>query len=270
MRRLTFVVALLLVTAPTVVAHDLFLKLTDYFLTPGQRVTAAVLNGTFTTSENTVTRDRVRDISLVSAGARKRLDSTAWSYTRDSKASRLTFSVAAPGTYVLGASTLPRELEMDGKEFNSYLEEEGLSDVLDTRRGAGELEKRTRERYAKHVKAIVQVGAARTNDVSAALGYPAEIVPVENPYSLAVGAALSVRCLTGGWPVAGVTVLAGGRSATGARIPEQKVRAGEDGVARITLTSAGTWYVKFIRMERRPGDTVDYQSNWATLTFAVR
>jgi hypothetical protein len=275
MRRASRVIAVLLalgvaVLARPALAHDLFLKLTDYFVTPNQRVSAAVLNGTFTTSENSVTRDRLRDISLVTAGSRKRLDSTSWSYSRDNKSSRVSVPVGAAGTYVLGASTLPRELELAGKEFNAYLEEEGLTDVVDARRTAGELEKRSKERYAKHVKAIFQVGANRTNDASAVLGYPAEIVPIENPYSLAVGAELSLRCLSGGWPLAGVAVLAGGRTTSGAMIPVQKVRAGEDGVARITLSASGTWYVKFIRMERRPGDTVDYQSNWATLTFAVR
>ena len=275
MRRASRVTAILLVLVAAFVAraafaHDLFLKLTDYFLTPSERVSAAVLNGTFTTSENSVTRNRLRDISLVAAGSRKRLDSTSWSYARDNKSSRVSFSVGAAGTYVLGASTLPRDLELSGKEFNAYLEEEGLADVLEARRAAGELEKKARERYAKHVKAIFQVGATRTNDATAVLGYPAEIVPVENPYALAVGADLSVRCLTGGWPLAGVTVLAGGRTASGALIPVQKVRAGEDGVARIKLSTAGIWYVKFIRMEPRPGDKVDYQSNWATLTFAVR
>jgi uncharacterized protein DUF4198 len=272
MRRLPIALAALLVVlvAPVLTAHDLFLKLGAYFLTPNQRVSALVLNGTFTSSENSVTRDRLRDISLVGGGTRKRMDTTTWSASGDGKSSRVTVPVGAAGTYVLGASTLPRELELTAKEFIAYLEEEGLKEIADARKAAGEANNKAKERYAKHVKAIFQVGATHTNDASATLGYPAEIVPVQNPYALSVGAELSVRCLTGGWPAAGVTVIAGGRTNAGAPIATQSVKAGEDGLARIKLTSAGVWYVKFIRMERRPGDTVDYQSNWATLTFAVR
>lgn len=272
MRRLALplVALLILLVAPALSAHDLFIKMASYFPAPNQQVSATVLNGTFTTSENEITRDRLRDISLVGGGARKRIDTTSWSGSRDRKSSRVTVSVGASGTYVLGASTLPRELSLDGKDFNAYLEEEGLTSIVEARKAAGESDKPAKERYAKHVKAIFQVGTTKTSDALVALGYPAEIVPVENPYGLAIGADLTVRCLLGGWPAAGVTVLAGGRTASGSRIAEQSVRAGEDGIARIKLAEAGTWYVKFIRMQRRPGDTVDYQSQWATLTFAVR
>jgi len=44
-------------------------------------------------------------------------------------------------------------------------------------------------------------------------------------------------------------------------------------VARVTLASTGVWYVKFIRMRRvssSAADSVDYESKWAPLTFALR
>jgi uncharacterized GH25 family protein len=105
-----------------------------------------------------------------------------------------------------------------------------------------------------------------------ALGYPAELVPVENPYRLSAGATLHVRALLDGAPADRQVVLAGGRTASGTTIREHQSRTGPDGIARITLTDRGTWYVKFIRMTRVPaaaGDSVDYESRWATLTFAV-
>jgi hypothetical protein len=40
-------------------------------------------------------------------------------------------------------------------------------------------------------------------------------------------------------------------------------------VATIPLSSA-TWYLKFINMARVRGDSVDYESKWASLTFQVR
>jgi hypothetical protein len=35
-------------------------------------------------------------------------------------------------------------------------------------------------------------------------------------------------------------------------------------------TGGGWWYVKFIHMVPVNGDTVNYESKWATLTFQVR
>lgn len=270
LRSLVVALALLALLAPTLRAHDLFLKLANYFITPGTAVSVRVLNGTFSTSENYVTRDRLQDIALVGGGTRQRIDTSKWSPSADNKSGRMRVDVGAAGTYVLGASTLPRVLSLPGKDFNTYLSDEGLGDVVEARKRAGIASDSSHERYSKHVKAIFQVGATRSNDFSRVLGYPAEIVPVNNPYDLTVGGELKVRCLLNGEPAPRVTVLAGGRTENGARLPAQSVRADDSGTAMIRITRAGIWYVKFISMEPRSEQSVNYESRWATLTFGVR
>ena len=42
------------------------------------------------------------------------------------------------------------------------------------------------------------------------------------------------------------------------------------GVARFVIRTPGKWYVKFINMVPVSGDSVNYESKWATLTFQVR
>ena len=173
---------------------------------------------------------------------------------------------------MLGVSTKPNAIELDAKEFNEYLKEDGLPDELARREKAGELKAGAHERYAKHVKSIVQVGDTRTAGFATVLGYPAEIVPVENPYRLAAGGTLRVRVLVDGQPVAGQYVTFGARTASGGTIAEQGTRSGADGVAAIPVTSPGVWYVKFINMRKLPkqADGVTHQSKWATLTFGVK
>ena len=147
-----------------------------------------------------------------------------------------------------------------------------ISDELARRTKAGELGADAKERYSKHVKAIVQVGDRRSNDFATVLGYPAEIVPVDNPYSVKIGGTLTVKALVDGKPLPNALVLYGARAPSGKAIPERTTRAGADGIARIPLGSAGVWYVKFISMTRlgkRP-DGITHESKWATLTFALR
>ncbi|MEW5919204.1 MAG: DUF4198 domain-containing protein, partial [Gemmatimonadota bacterium] len=151
-----------------------------------------------------------------------------------------------------------------------YLREDGIPDVLEARRKSGELEKPAKELYHKHVKALIQVGETRSEHFATVLGYPAEIVPLENPYTLARGATLRVRTLVDGKAAAHQYVLYGGRTPNEGRIEQRNVRSDAEGVARIPLSAAGTWYVKFINMARVDRDTVDYESKWATLTFQVR
>ena len=259
----------LLLLASVALAHDLFLKLDTYFLEPHARVRIMVLNGTFAKSEGFVAPERIADVSAVSPEGRTRpRAATAWSRGPDST-SLLSLALGAPGTYVVGVSTRAREIELRAEDFNAYLEEDGIPDVLDARRRDNELGKAARERYSKHVKAVLQVGQRRSNDFNVVLGYPAEVVPLENPYTIGRGGPLRVRCLVDGRPVASQMVLWGGE-ASGKTLAQRSTRTGPDGVAQVTLDAAGRWYVKFVYMVRATERGVDYQSKWATLTFEVR
>jgi hypothetical protein len=268
-RQLILAFLLLIGSAASLAAHDLFLKLESFFVRPESTVRVYVLNGTFSKSEGAVSRDRLLDLSLVTPNGSSRLDTATWQATGDT--SLLTVQVGGAGTYVIGASLRSREIRLEAKDFNAYLASDGVPDILAARRRDNELDQPARERYHKHVKAIVQVGDARTDGYQTALGYPAELVPLDNPYTVRSGGALRVRALVEGQPVANQLVVSGGRTTAGGRIAQRSVRTDSSGVARVRLTSRGAWYVKFIHMERAAGDTtIDYESKWATLTFGVR
>jgi len=258
----------LALVAGSLSAHDLFLKLSTYFLPPNTPVQALLLNGTFTTSEGVVARNRIADVSLVGPAGRTALDTTAVSARGDS--SLLRFRTGGTGTYALGLSMRPREIALTGEQFNGYLKEEGLDDVLADRTRSGTLGEAAKESYAKHVKAIFQVGDVRSDHYASVLGYAAEIVPLENPFEAKPGATLRFRCLVNGQPAAGLTVLAGGTTSRGVAIPQARASTDSAGVARIRLEVAGRWYVKFINMQRSTQAGLTHQSQWATLTFEVR
>jgi hypothetical protein len=268
MRRHRCVVgALLLGVSSSLAAHDLFLKLADYRVRPNALVRITALNGTFTSSSNSLARARIADLSLAGPAGRVHLDTTQLSAVGTRTVIRA--QTGAEGTYVLGLSTHPSRITLNGEQFNGYLREEGLGTVLESRRSAGELAKGATEQYAKHVKAIFQAGASRSDDYGTALGYPVEIVPLRNPYALRRGDTLEVRLLVNGAPAAGIEALAGGRTVAGARLPSQRLHANADGIARVVLSAPGIWYVKFISMTRATEANLDYLSQWATLTFAL-
>lgn len=266
-KRIGLTFALLAGSVSLLLAHDLFIKLDTYFLEPNTEIRVPVINGTFETSENAIAPERVIDISLVTPSWHDRLDTTAWHARGDT--TFVDIRTHEPGTYVLGASTRPNMIQLTGEEFNQYLEHDGIPDVLEARRRNNELDKGARERYHKHVKAIFQVGDRLTRNFGAVLGYPAELVPLDNPYELRVGSTLRVRCLVDGEPVDNQLVIAGGER-EGKAFDERSTRSDADGVATITIRSAGKWYVKFINMTPSPDEDVDYESKWATLTFEVK
>lgn len=265
--RTLFLLGLLALTAGSLAAHDLFLKLNSYFLPTDTAVRVPILNGTFSKSEGVVARDRIAGVMLSGPGGSTALDTTAVSARKDT--SFINLRTGGEGTYVLGLSVKPREIALTGEQFNGYLKEEGMDEILAERTRTGTLGKAVKERYTKHVKAIFQVGTAHSGNWATPLGYAAEIVPLESPYAIRRGATLRVRCLLEGQPAANITVIAGGRTRTGARHKELRVRTDADGVAAIPLAAAGKWYIKFVNA-RPSTEGVDYASQWATLTFELR
>jgi uncharacterized GH25 family protein len=260
--------ALLAVTAAAAAAHDMFVKPTRYFAPENAEVRMRVLNGTFTKSENSIARRRLADASVLSTRGRTVLDTAEWSVRGDT--STFHIHTRGAGTYVVGVSTKPNRIDLSADDFNLYLKDDGIPDVLEARRAAGELGKPARERYHKHVKSMIQVGAARSDLYKTPFGYPAEIIPMENPYSLKAGATLRVQTLVDGKPAANQFVLFGGTTPAEKGIEMRETRSNAQGIASIPLSTAGVWYIKFINMTKVARDSVDYESKWATLTFEVR
>ncbi len=251
----------------SIFAHDLFLKTDSFFLAPNSKHTIKIMNGTFQTSEGAVSFARLNDVSVVSAG--KRTHPQEADFSKDEMTAFLNLKTGAAGTYVVGLSTKTREIALKATEFNEYLKEDGLPDTLEERQKTGELEKDAKERYAKHVKAILQVGKKQTDDYKTVLGYPVELVPQQNPYKLKKGDTIEILCLKNGQPLAEQVVLAG-REEKGKLFSAPELRSDKNGIVKIKLDGAGKWHVKFINMMKLDDPNLNYESKWTTLTFELK
>lgn len=275
LRPATAALALALVAfAPLAPAHEMFLKSEGYELEPGPQQVVRLLNGTFDISENSVSRDRMRDVRIVAGGKTIHPAPADWYDDDEATSSFLRYSAATPGTYLIGVSTKPSMIELTRDDFIAYLKHDGVLDTL------AEVEKqggpaKVRERYSKHVKAIVQVGKERSADHGAVLGYPVEIVPDTNPYDLRFGQEMSFRVLVNGKPAANQPVRVGyegfhQHDEAGQHLSHLSLRTDAEGRARFLLSNKATWYLSLIHMQKSAEAGVDYESNWATLTFTVK
>jgi len=266
-KQTTLALTLLLLVAVSVLGHDLFLKSDSFFLEPNSKFTIKVMNGTFQTSEGAVSFARLNDVSVVSGG--KRTHPVEADFTKDETTAYMNLKTGSSGTYVVGLSTKTREISLKAEEFNEYLREDGLPDTLEERRKTGELTKDAKERYAKHVKAILQVGKKQSDDYKTILGYPVELIPQQNPYGLKKGGSIDILCLKDGKPLANQVVLAG-REDKGKLVSVPELRSDEKGMVRVRLDGVGKWYVKFINMTKLDDPELNYESKWTTLTFEIR
>lgn len=263
---LSFITCLILVASAT--AHDLFLRLETYFLQPNSKVTVRLMNGTFQQSDGAVARERLRELTVITPNTRS-LSESHFAWRTEGKTTVMEFETGLAGTYVMGAATQPREIELKAADFNEYLEHDGIPDTLAARRRNGQLGRDVRERYSKHVRAIFQVGDQRTEDYRKPLNFPVELIPQQNPYALKVGRVISVLCLLDGKPIPRQFVMAGWESRDG-RLHPVATRADKNGIARIKLGGAGKWFIKFIHMTPLSEPNLNYESKWASLTFEIR
>jgi hypothetical protein len=265
------VVALVLaaVCAATLSAHDMFIKLDDYFPAAGDTLRVPILNGTFTKSANGIEFERVSQVLLLGPDGFTSPAPLGWTTALGDSTTQFGVVLRKPGTYALGVSTKPRELAQKADAFNAYLKEEGITDILAYRKKNGQMKWPARERYSKNVKAVFQVGEDRTPQINMPFGSSAEVVPLDNPYVGQRTGIVHFLCLVGSKPVTGMTVLVGSQLAN-ERPHEVSMVTDAHGVIGVRITRKGRWYVKFVRMVRLTGGEIDYESRWASLTFQVR
>ena len=277
----------LLLALVVLCSHDLYLKLDSYFLEPNTMYQLKLFNGTFDESENIITRDRILDASFVGNNERKSIAEEKW-YDIDSTETALNFKAENSGTWLVGVSTKARNIEMTAEKFNSYLEHDGVLDMLKERKRTNALNDNAVEKYSKHVKAIFQVGDSLTNDWKTVLNYPIEFIPQENPYAKHTGDSLKVQLLSNGKPLANQLVYADYRASENGHSHShshdeshshddenhthtagQQLRTNENGEVVVNLTNDGFWFVRTIHLVNSSEEGLTHESNWATLTFEV-
>ncbi|MCA1625661.1 MAG: DUF4198 domain-containing protein [Acidobacteria bacterium] len=249
-------------------AHDLFLKPDGFFVKVNEKISISILNGSFQASEGAVNYARLKDVSVVSPSG-KRTNPVEADFTKNETTSFLNFQPTEAGTYIVGLSTMPREIDLEGKNFNEYLAHDGIPDTLAERKKKKELDKKVRERYSKHVKTIFQAGDAQTENYKTVLGYPVELVPQSNPYKSKTGETIEILCLLDGKPLVNQFVMTG-RESNGKLVVGKNIRSDKKGIAKIKLDGAGKWYVRFIQMTPLKDPKINYESKWATLTFEIK
>lgn len=268
MRRISFIFVLLFATV-LFLSHELFLKTDSHFLEPNAAVQLYLLNGTFDASENAITTDRIVKPKVV--GPNFMMEPKERQFTIKNKITYLNFTTGDAGTYVAGISTLPKVLEMDAKAFSEYLHHEGLEGTIAERKAMKLEGNGAKERYSKHVKALLQVGQKSSIEFMKPLGYPIEFVPMNNPFEINLGDAVGFKLLRNGKPLANHIVhYSTAVPGQDAHENENSTKTNENGLFSIRPSAKGKWYVATIHMEKKEGEDVDYESNWATLTFEIK
>lgn len=204
----------------------------------------------------------------------------------DSVAPTLTCRV--PGTHVVALTSALAFSELPADKFTAYLRAEGLDRALLYRQQQGQTTtKPGREAYRRCAKLLMLATSGPRSPRPPAdtlyrcpLNLPLELVPEQNPFYLRPGAALTLRVLRHGQPMAGALVqlwdaspvAPAGRGVAAPAGPRHfATRANNSGRVLLRLPGVGPYLAVAKYMEASPmslGSRADWLSTWATLAFA--
>lgn len=192
-----------------------------------------------------------------------------------------------PGVATLVVALAPRALTMRPDLVREYLDEIDADSAVRAQWQPASPTTPWREVYEKHAKTFVLVEAApepsRPRSAPAAdsgwrepTGLTLELVPLRDPTRLAVGDTLTLRVLHRGRPLAGFAVAArgetragAGHAGAGAASRAAYARSDTAGLVRVPLTSPGRWLLTGTYLRRVHEPSVDWRSDFTTLTLAV-
>ncbi|MGZ8378725.1 MAG: DUF4198 domain-containing protein [Gemmatirosa sp.] len=253
-------------------AHDTWLLPARATVPSGVDATFDLTSGmTFPANETAVAAARVRTARVRTAGGSIALPTPV----AGTRALRFRVPLRRAGVATVWVSLAPRALTLDSAGVMHYLDEIGAPDsvrVAYLRQLPIDGVRRWRERYAKHATTHVLVSSplrprpSADASWSAPTGMPLELVPLRDPTALHAGDSVAVRLLVRGRPLPHTAVGAVGPD--GHAHPPRRTDA--EGRVTIPLPRAGRWLLRATHLRHTTAPDLDWESEFATLTLAVR
>ncbi len=182
----------------------------------------------------------------------------------DDPAARIELS---PGTSLIGFHSKRFKVAFGGGKFRDYLVAEGLEHMLPALDASADPNGQQPEYFVRCAKTLAHRPGPAGEAYRTQLGYPLELLPEADPYTLSRGAALPVQLLYLGSPLAGARVRAYSQAE-----PERHVDVRTDaaGRAELRLPGPGVWLLKAVHLTELVGNpNARWESFWATLLFEL-
>ena len=248
---------------PQLVAHDLYLMPSSFFVTPGERILVSINNGdSFPQSEIAAKINQLHDTDLITPSAIYNMTSLGV----NGKAVQGEVNIKSKGVLILTTRTIPAYIDEQPEQFAEYLKHEGLTAIL----AQQQPNQPARERYSKYAKALIQ-SEGTDEFFSHVVGFMIEIVPEKNPFMLRAGDELPVQVLVRGKPAPDLQIEAA-RAGTGPTEVKVVGRTDATGHLGIPITGPGIWRLHTVSMHQCSDPTLGqcWESFWASLTFETK
>jgi uncharacterized GH25 family protein len=266
MQKRSLMLTILLVSTWAVEAATWWILPSDYFFEVGETARVGFVQGEeFKAEPWPLTQDQIVRLEHYRVGlGAKDLRATVQNNDRE----RLTIKFDRAGTQLLALQSAAQVKAWDAAGFNAFLEENGLEDILAKRKKNGTGDKPAGDRQVVYTKLLLQVGDTPDEVYKKVVGFPLEIVPERNPYSLRSGDMMRFKILKDGKPLFGARVKVWNRKDN--RTTLQNIYTEKDGTMETRLSSAGPWMVSVVQAAPSKTAGAEWDTFFASLAFGIR
>jgi uncharacterized GH25 family protein len=255
--------------APFVGAHDFWLQPAAYWSSPHAPIpfTLQVGHGPFRQRSPIPTR-RITRFEIIGPNG-KTIDISS-DLRIGGAADDGVIDLENRGTHVLVLQTDDRaQTHLPAIRFNDYLEVEGLKPAIEQRARLNRMDADGSERYSRCAKSLVQIGnpdVSSPDHITEPVGLPLEIVPETSPYAAERSAALPVRVIYLGEPLAGARVKLTDLENDASTFEMHETDS--SGRATFMMPTSGQWLLNVIWTKpSADGDETDFETVFSSLSF---
>ena len=247
-----------------VFGHEFWIQPNKFIYKRGETINIRFLVGENFKGENwNDDKDKINSLNLFFDDVSdKKLDDNLTMNKGDS----LQIAMLEEGTTMITLKTKNSFIDLEAAKFNEYLQEDKLTEALEYRLKNGDTLKNGTEYYQRSVKTIFQVGNKMTNSYKQQTDLPVDIIPSDNPYSVAKDGNFKVKLLFQGEKLKSAIVKVWHKLDD--KVSEKDYTTDDDGEIKFFLASEGEWMISCVKMVKLQNDPkADWQSYWGSLTW---
>lgn len=169
------------------------------------------------------------------------------------------------GAMVTALTTNGARLTLPAQEFEDYLQEEGLSKIIQARREAGDSGQPGTELFTRYAKTMTLVDGS-SEGFDRVIGLERELVALNDPLHYQPGKPFAIRLLASGKALEGIQVKAELNTTPPTMLKETTDSRGE---VTFVLPKGGEWLFSAVDMVPEEVSDADWHSMWASLTVPV-
>ena len=270
--------------------HMVFLRPSSYQLAPDTPAQVLVLDGTYEESLIPVVETSVDKLQIRSPRRQSTQRLRSWETLEEGTklwrqaeevfegadlkhASLFEITPKDEGSYMISLELKAFRVAAYADEFREYLQTELASSLDLAEFGFTDDKAIIKERFIKVAKTLVQVGDVTSDQVTKPMNLLMEIVPMTHPAEIQVGDILQFKVMEKRKPIRGQSVFVGrNQGLSDGDEEEPMVLVSDDkGVISLPITHEGIWWMYFVDIQPAPRrDTMDFVSQWASLTFEIK